>query len=61
MTFGLGTIQMKKQRGVLVIEGLSATPRGQKFVAKSIKLSVKSPADPKFKSELKTAVEELLN
>lgn len=60
MTNGIGTVQIKMERGVLVLQGLGQTPRGQKFIRQSVSLGVKSSSDPAFKANLKTAVEGML-
>lgn len=60
MAAGIGAIHVKKERGVMVVVGRGQTPRGKAYIKKSIPLNAKSPADPKFKSELEQAVEEML-
>lgn len=60
MAVGIGTIQVKRERGKLVVQGLGKTPRGQKFIKDTEVLGVKSPADPDFKTQLGAAVSKML-
>lgn len=60
MTHHSGAIEIRKQRGRLVVNGIGRTPRGQKFIAKQVKLTVKDMGDPAFKSEMASAVNEIL-
>lgn len=59
MAAGIGTVEVKRSRGKMVVQGLGKTPRGQNFIKQRKELSAKTPADPAFKSELKTAVTEM--
>lgn len=59
MAAGIGTIQVKRERRTLVVQGLGQTPRGQKFIRQTIDLKCKSTADPAFKANLRTAVAEM--
>lgn len=60
MANGIGQVHVRKQRGQLVVIGFGQSPRGQKFIRDYHSLEAASPADPKFKGELKAAVEKLL-
>ena len=60
MAAGIGTVEVKKVHGKMVVNGLGQTPRGQKFIRNAVVLEVADPADPKFKGELSTAVTQLL-
>lgn len=55
-----GTIEVKKQRGKMVVQGNQSTPRGTKFLAGHEQIHAHSTSDPKFKGELKKAVEKLI-
>lgn len=61
MGSGVGTVEVRRMRGKIVVNGLGRTPRGQKFIRKTIELDVKSLDDPNFKDQLKTAIEEMLD
>lgn len=56
-----GTIEVKKMRGKMAVIGLGKTPRGQNYIKKIEETSSTSPADPKFKEELATAVAKLFD
>ena len=60
MTSGVGQVHVKRQRGKLVVIGFGVSPKGQKYIRASEEIAAKSPADPKFKGELATAVAKLL-
>lgn len=60
MANGIGTVEVKRQRKALTIMGMGQTPRGQKFIKKSIPITAPRMNDKKFKAELAAAVEELL-
>lgn len=60
MSNGIATIQVKRQRGIVTVQGLGRTNRGQKFIKGNTGLSAVSFADPKFKGELLVAVKEML-
>lgn len=60
MANGIGTVQVKRNHGELVVQGLGQTPRGQKFIRDTKRLGVKSSTDPQFKAKLKAAVEQML-
>lgn len=59
MASGIGTVQVKRERGKLVVQGLGKTPRGQNFIKQTVVLSAKNIADPAFKSQMATAVAEM--
>lgn len=54
------SIVVRKSRGLLVVQATGRTGRGQSFIKGHVLLSVKSMSDPKFKGELKAAVDQLL-
>lgn len=60
MAAGIGQIHVKKERGLLVVVGKGATPRGKSYIKKTAKLKVKSPSDPMFKDELAAAIKKML-
>lgn len=53
------TIEIKKERGKLVVIGLGKTNRDQRYIRGRVPLTVESIADPKFKSEMAAAVEKI--
>lgn len=59
MAIGIGTVQVKRERGELVVQGLGKTPRGQNFIKDTETLGVKSSADPAFKGKLVAAVAKM--
>lgn len=59
MASGIGTVQVKRSRGKLVVQGLGQTARGQRFIRQTIDLEVKNTRDPNFKSNLRTAIAEM--
>lgn len=60
MTNGIGRIEVRTERGKLVLQGLGKTPRGQNFIRETIDLGVKTSEDPEFKAHLATAVVKML-
>lgn len=61
MASGIGTIQVKRERGKLVLQGLGKTPRGQKFIRDTEPLSAKNMDSPSFKADLSDAVKDMLD
>lgn len=61
MASGIGTIEVKRQRGGLVLQGLGRTPRGTKFIRETEALGVKNMADPEFKTKMAAAVKKMLS
>lgn len=59
MAVGIGTVQVKRSRGDLIVQGLGKTPRGQNYIKDTKPLGVKSTADPEFKTRLAAAVVEM--
>lgn len=60
MANGIGTVQVKRERGKLVVQGLGATPRGQKYVKENVVLVAPHMSSPNFKGQLSTAVKQML-
>lgn len=60
MTHGIGDIHVKRQRGKLTVQAGGRTPRGQRYIKETIVLKAKSMADPSFKAEVTTAVDQML-
>lgn len=60
MASGIGTVEIRRDHGALVVQGLGKTPRGQKFIRAQEALGVKKMSDPDFKGKLKSAVDVLL-
>lgn len=54
------TIVIRRARGVIVVQALGRTERGQSFIKGKSALKVKSITDPLFKGEMSTAVALLL-
>lgn len=61
MTSGIGTVEVKRQRGKLVVQGLGKTPRGQKFIRETTELKASKLTSPEFKAEMAAAVKEMLS
>lgn len=59
MAIGIGTVQVKREHGTLVVQGLGKTPRGQNFIKHTVPLGVKSSSEPTFKSNLAAAITEI--
>lgn len=60
MANGIGTIQVKRERGKLVVQGLGRTPRGQKYIKATIPIPAPTMAAKEFKAELTQAVTEMM-
>lgn len=60
MSYGIGTVHIRMQRGELVVQGDGQTPRGQRYIKRTVELGVPSMASPGFKSALAAKVNELL-
>ncbi len=60
MANGIGTVEVRKARGKVVVQGLGRTPRGTKFIRKTTVLDVTDITDKKFKGEMTAAVNEML-
>ncbi len=60
MSHGIGAIQVKRERGVLVVQGLGRTPRGQKYIKATIPIAAPKMSDKNFKSEMTAAVTEMM-
>lgn len=59
MANGIGTIHVRKSRGTLKVIAMGKTNTGQNYIKATSALTAKTPADPKFKSELAIAVNAL--
>lgn len=59
MAIGIGTVQVKRERGVLVVQGLGQTPRGQNYIKDTKSLEVKGSSDPQFKGKLTAAIAQM--
>lgn len=60
MAVGIGRVEVKSTRGKLELQGLGQTPKGQKFVRKTVPINSKGPSEKGFKNALELAVKELL-
>lgn len=54
-----GTIQVRMERGRLVLIGMGKTGRGTAYIKKGVPIESKSPSAPDFKEKLGQAVDEL--
>lgn len=59
MTLEVGQVHVKRQRGVLVVQGMGQTPRGQKYVKKTVEIDAGKVTDKDFKGKQAAAVAEL--
>lgn len=59
MASGIGTVEVKRARGKLVVQGLGKTPRGQNFIKQTTALGVRRMHESAFKDELARAVAEM--
>lgn len=59
MAKGIAQVQVKRQRGKLNVQALGETPRGQRYLKKSIAIDAPKMGDKKFKEQLPAAVEAL--
>jgi hypothetical protein len=55
-----GAIEVKRERGVIVVNALGRTPSGTKFIKAKKALKATKFSDKTFKAEMIAAVEELL-
>jgi len=53
------SIEIKRQGGKTVVMGIGRTGRGTKYIKALETALVKSPADPKYKSEIVAAIAKL--
>lgn len=53
-------IEVKKERGRLIVKAIGRGPRGQKYTKARKELAVKSMSDLNFKAQMEAAVYELL-
>lgn len=60
MANGIGTIQVKTERGTLVVQGLGRSPRGTKYIKETLALKVTTMASKDFKAQMSTAVKEMM-
>lgn len=60
MSNGIGTVEVKRSRGKLVVQGLGRTARGTKFIRTTTELKAAKLSDKNFKSEMATAVDQML-
>lgn len=59
MAVQYASVRVRKERGVMVVQGMGKTSKGQTYVKAAIRLTATSMSDPQFKAEMKTAVEKL--
>lgn len=60
MSHRIGSIEIRKSRKKLVVQGLGKTPRGTKFIRSTTALAVTEIDDKAFKSQMAAAVEGML-
>lgn len=56
----IAQIHVRKQRGQMIVTGMSRTPRGQRVIAATEVLEAKSIHDPNLKSEVASAVSKMV-
>ena len=60
MAKGIAQVHVRKTKGHMTVIAMGQTPRGQKYIKQSVPLKATEPIDKDFKSEMKTAVDEML-
>ena len=60
MANGIGTVEVRRERGKVIVQGKGRTPRGTQYIKSKQALDVKRVSDPGFKEELAAAVDKLL-
>lgn len=60
MAAGIGTVEIKKQRGKMNVLGLGKTPRGQRYIKQAIIIEASQKDRERFDAEVTAAVEKLL-
>lgn len=53
-------IAVKRERGMLVVQAIGLTPRGQKYIKGSAPIAAKSMRDPDYKAQVAAAIKQLL-
>lgn len=53
-------VEVRRSRGTLVVVGLGATPRGQRYIKAQKELKAKRVSDKDFKAQMTAAVDEML-
>lgn len=61
MAKGIGTVEIRRERGKLVLQGKGQTPRGTKYIKAIEDIATKRVSDPEFKEEMAAAVGKLLD
>lgn len=61
MTNKFGQVEVRKQRGKWIVQGMGQTNRGQKFIKKQSEIKATDPHDPKFKAAMAAAVVQLFD
>lgn len=56
----IAQVHVRKQRGHMVVTGMSRTPRGQRVIAATEVLKAESISDPNLKGEVAAAVSKIL-
>lgn len=57
---GIGAVEVRKQHGKIIVQGLGKTARGQRYIKTTVPIDAESMSDRKFKQELAAAVDEIL-
>lgn len=60
MATGIAQVHVRRSRKKLQVFGMGVSNRGQKYIKASEGIAASDMADPKFKTDLKTAVDKLL-
>lgn len=55
------SVEIRKKRHGLILQGIGRTPRGQKFLIAEVALKEKSSKEKDFKGDVKTAVNKMLD
>lgn len=56
----IAQIHVRKQRGHMVVTGMSRTPRGQRVIAATVVLEATGLTEPDLKQEVANAVDKIL-
>lgn len=57
---GIGTVEVKRVRDHMVIQGLGQTPRGQNFIRSKEVLETGNMASKDFKAQLEAGIRKML-
>lgn len=60
MAIKFATIEIRKQRGKMIVQGTGRTPRGQKYIKQQEPVTPAGPGKKNLKAALATAIDKLL-